>query len=98
MAPDRKTKELRWKVACGGVIVISLLIQFYVTNCGLLLTYDSREYLSAANSFNEQGVFMGTDGTPYVFWPPLFPMILSLFADPQAAMVWINLVVSALIG
>jgi hypothetical protein len=98
MAPDHKTRDLRWIVCSSCVIVISLLIQFYITNCGLLLTYDSREYLAAAQSFSEQGVFLGRDGGPYVFWPPLFPLILSFFDDPAGAMVWINLVVSACIG
>lgn len=98
MTPDLKDRDIRWIASSACVVIISLLIQFYVTHCGLLLTHDSREYLSAAQSFGEEGVFNGTDGSPFVYWPPLFPVILSLFANPQTAMVWINMLVSALIG
>jgi len=98
MAPERKNKDLIWTVSSASVIIISLLIQFFVTNCGLLLTHDSLQYLAASQSFYEQGIFTGSDGSPYVFWPPLLPIILSVFTDPQEAMVWINLILSALVG
>lgn len=89
---------MRWKLSCAFIIFIALVIQFYVTQCGLLLTHDSREYLSAAKSFAENGTLTGSDGAPYVFWPPLFPVFLSLFAHPEAVMVWINLVLSGVVG
>jgi hypothetical protein len=98
MVPDRKINDARWMILSAAVIILSLLIQFYVTNCGLLLTNDSREYLFAAKSFREHGVLTGTDGAPYVFWPPLFPMILSLFKDAATVMIWINLVLSGCVG
>lgn len=88
----------RWRIVCTCIIVASLLNQFIVTRCGLLLTHDSREYLSAASSFANEGVLLGSDGSPYVFWPPLLPIILSFFSEPQSAMVWIHLGLSALVG
>src|SRR5688572_27443379 len=98
MVPAKKSSDTRWMILSSSVIVLSLVIQFYVTNCGLLLTHDSREYLSAARSFREHGVLTGTDGTPYVFWPPLFPLILSFFKDATTVMVWINLALSGCVG
>src|SRR5688572_11016985 len=98
MVPGRKSNDARWMILSAAIIVLSLVIQFYVTNCGLLLTHDSLEYLSAAIGFREHGVLTGTDGTPYVFWPPLFPLILSFFKDAPTVMVWINLALSGCVG
>ena len=98
MVEDRKGNDARWIILSASVIVLSLLIQFYVTNCGLLQTHDSHEYLSAAKSFRMHGTLAGSDGTPYVFWPPLFPVILSIFKDAATAMIWVNLILSGCVG
>lgn len=68
-----------WYVA---IVLGSVLLSWYGSAYGLLLTDDSYQYLSAAKSFARQGDFRSPDGSYYSYWPPLFPIIISLFADP----------------
>ncbi|HEY3402297.1 MAG TPA: hypothetical protein VGK59_02855 [Ohtaekwangia sp.] len=84
----------------GSLIIgsASLALDFYSHSCGLLLTPDSQDYLAAATSFRTDQMLLNQHGSPYVYWPPLFPMILSLFGNPQAAMVWVNFFIKVIIG
>lgn len=61
------------------VLIISL--QQYATYYAPGLTFDSRQYISAAHSFSERGVFLTEDGNYYVVQPPLYPVVLSLGGD-----------------
>jgi hypothetical protein len=66
--------------------------------CGFLVTADSIEYLAAAESFRENTQLLGSDGTPFVYWPPLFPLLLSLFENPLIGLFWINTFCQLLAG
>jgi hypothetical protein len=56
----------------GAIIYVLSVYKF-----GLGITDDSINYLSAASSFPPN--FLKTNGTPFVEWPPLYPVILSLY-------------------
>jgi hypothetical protein len=73
------------------VLIFSIAIELWVRHCGFLMTPDSFNYISAAKSFKATGVFLSPDGTHFTNWPPLFPVVLSFFEDPAAALSWIYL-------
>lgn len=57
------------------------------------LSADSITYWSAAQSFRESFTLVKVDGSPYTNWPPLYPVLLSIFPSDyfmQAAR-WINI-------
>lgn len=80
------------------VWVVSLGLEFYGRACGFNLTSDSIQYLSAAQSFQSTGKFLGTDGSYNPYWPPLYPMLLSCWENPLNALIWINLACKIVIG
>ncbi|MEH0158309.1 hypothetical protein V6R21_29910 [Limibacter armeniacum] len=47
---------------------------------GLSLSFDSYEYLIASHSFLESGVMMKSNDELFVYWPPLFPILLAYIA------------------
>ena len=63
-----------------GLVVAAGLLQLalfgYVTALGLAGTGDSRYYLHAAQTLRATGLLLNPDGTPYRYWPPLYPMLL----------------------
>lgn len=63
-----------------GLVVAAGLLQLalfgYVTALGLAGTGDSRYYLHAAQTLRATGFLLNPDGTPYRYWPPLYPMLL----------------------
>jgi len=63
------------------IIAICLGLSIYSSWCGLGLTYDSNDYLSAASSFSSDQILLNKDGSPYSFHAPLFPIILSIMGD-----------------
>jgi hypothetical protein len=80
------------------VLIASIGLQFYGSYCGILLTDDSRNYLSAAESFRSSGEFKSPDGTYFVAWPPLFPMVLSLLPDGAIAVQIFNIILKCIAG
>lgn len=70
----------------GEISLLALCLFFasalliYCTTGGLIWTSDSFQYWAASRSFQENLTFVSADGGSYVFWPPLFPIILSFFA------------------
>jgi hypothetical protein len=76
----------------------SICIQLYTSYCGVLLTDDSRNYLSAARSFASSGEFLSPDGSYFVAWPPLFPVLLSWTSDPLPLWMIINVLLKIAIG
>lgn len=78
-------------IASLAVLVVSIGLEFYGHACGFLTTHDSLQYLSAAISFSKSGDFLSPDGSYYSYWPPLFPIILSFFKQPQNALAGINI-------
>jgi len=73
--PARHTKPL-----FAGVLVVAGLVQLalfaYSTAPGLAGTSDSRLYLHAAQTLRNTGQLLNPDGTPYRYWPPLYPVLL----------------------
>lgn len=78
-------------VVCVSVLMLSIILEWYGRYCGFILTNDSLQYLSAAKSFSESGIFLSPDGSYYSYWPPLFPIILSWWDDPFLTLSFINL-------
>lgn len=76
------------------IVALSIVFQWYGHRYGLLLTSDSLQYLSAAHSFKTEGIFLSPDGSLYTYWPPLFPVILSLADSPELVLPWINVCVT----
>ena len=72
-------RRSRWPFV--GLLVAAGLLQLglfaYATAPGLAGTGDSRYYLHAAHTLRETGHLLNLDGTPYRYWPPLFPVLLS---------------------
>ena len=62
-------------------VLLGICLHQWSTYYGLGTTYDSMNYLAAADSFRSSGTFVGVNGDPYLAWPPLFPLILSLFGE-----------------
>lgn len=60
-----------------GILACCTLV--YAVWCGLGLTYDSHNYLSAARAIGEGRPMETQLGAKYVAQPPLFPAILSLW-------------------
>ena len=59
-------------------VLVQLALFAYVAAPGLAGTGDSRYYLHAAHTLHETGQLANPDGTPYRFWPPLYPVLLAV--------------------
>jgi hypothetical protein len=64
-----------WLVA-GALLSFCLVVMAGRTAPGI--TYDSRNYLYAAESLQQKGILLGTDNTPLTAYAPVYPLILSL--------------------
>jgi hypothetical protein len=65
--------------------IISVIILFsatgmliYSTWCGPGITYDSKDYIAAAESFRSSGELLNSDGKPFIAHAPLLPVLLSI--------------------
>ena len=71
-------RRYRWPLV--GLLLAAGLLQLslfgYVTAPGLAGTGDSRYYLHAAQTLRDTGFLLNPDGTPYRYWPPLYPVLL----------------------
>jgi hypothetical protein len=76
----RPASRTEWAWLLLGVGIWSSLFG-YATQEGLATTSDSLNYLGAAQSFAATGELRNANGTPYTAWPPLFPVLLSVWAD-----------------
>lgn len=54
----------------------------------LLQTNDTAHYLAASSGFVKEIILLDANGDPFHFWPPLFPVFVSLFRDAQESL-WI---------
>ena len=73
------------------IIAIALILQWYSHSSGLLLTADSYHYISGSESFKHSRSLIDGDGHNFLFWPPLFPIILSLLGPCGEGLIWINI-------
>jgi hypothetical protein len=76
---SRQTSRTEWEWLLLGAFIWGSLFG-YATYNGLAMTFDSWNYLEAAQSFTAHGELRNADGTPYTMWPPLFPVLLSTWA------------------
>lgn len=81
-----------------SVLIPTLFIHWYAYGQGLILTPDSYHYLSASKSFWNGGDLLDTNGKSFLFWPPLFPIVISIFSSPQEQLVWMNMLMIFLIS
>jgi hypothetical protein len=93
---DLSARTTKWCFA--AIILMSISMEWYGHRCGLLLTPDSDNYISASQSLKTNGSFRSPDGSLYTYWPPLFPATLALFDSPEQATPWMYAVVTILIG
>lgn len=89
-------QTMKWCFA--AIVVLSVSLQWYGHRCGMLLTPDSENYISASKSVKTDGSFLSPDGSLYTYWPPLFPATLSVFNSPEQAVPWMYSIVTILIG
>ena len=64
----------------------------YSAKCGLGITYDSQNYLAAAESLAKGGALETQFGEPYMAQPPLFPVLLYVLKLDQQGRFFFNLV------
>lgn len=69
-------QTLAWSTAAAAAVLAALY--WYMTGSGLHTTSDSIYYLSAARSWRETGQLLDPDGSPYRYWGPLYPLLLSV--------------------
>jgi hypothetical protein len=81
----------RYNLLMALVVMVALATMAWAQYCGLLLTHDSHQYLAAAQSFAASRQFTGADGAPITYWPPLFPIILSMLPQPVETLRWMHL-------
>ena len=58
-------------------VLVQLGLFMYATAPGLAGTSDSRLYLHAAQTLRDTGQLLHPDGSPYRYWPPLYPLLLA---------------------
>lgn len=77
----RNAEKYRWALQTWFRVwfCLALFALLYALACGggNKLTYDSMAYLAAAESIRE-GMLLNQFGQPYVSWPPLYPLLLSV--------------------
>ena len=72
-----------WAVAGAALVQLALFVTAVVP--GLAGTSDSTLYLHAAGTLRTAGVLLNPDGSPYRYWPPLYPVLLALGGSAGAA-------------
>lgn len=70
----------RWSIVAALFVLAGASSILVATAAfGPATTPDSAHYLAAADSFVRTGQFLGYDGRPMVYWPPLYPAVLGAF-------------------
>jgi len=64
-----------------SLILIAIGLQLYGTKCLSGITYDSKQYLSAAHSFAQNHQLLNEQGTPHLAHTPLYAVTLSLLGS-----------------
>ncbi|GAA4357806.1 hypothetical protein GCM10023185_22800 [Hymenobacter saemangeumensis] len=61
----------------GLAAMVQLALFAWATSSGLGGTSDSKQYLHAADTLRSLGYMLHLDGTPYRYWPPLYPLLIT---------------------
>ena len=76
------------------------LVLAYDVTWGVALHWDSTQYIAAARNLLAGNGFHQFNGTPYVWWPPLYPLLLAVASldvfDPLAVAGPVNAVIFGL--
>lgn len=80
------------------IVISALALGGWARFCGLNLTYDSMQYLAAAASMKQSFQLLGADGKPITYWPPLFPILLTPYSNPVAAVGFLHYVLIIILG
>lgn len=59
------------------------MVYFISTNNGINLTFDSYQYIKVAQQIYQNGFISIIDNEKFVYWPPLYPLILSFLLDAE---------------
>lgn len=73
------------------MVLLSTGSLVYSAKCGLGITYDSSNYLAAAESLAKTGTLETQFGEPYMAQPPLFPVLLYVLKLDQQGIFFFNL-------
>src|SRR5262249_7345252 len=74
-------RAISWRtplaIAAGALVGCGLMFAASA-RFGIGVTPDSIEYCAVAQSLADGQGLQGSNGTPYVTWPPLYPLLLSI--------------------
>lgn len=74
------------------IIILALVSQWYSHSFGLLLTDDSFHYIAGSDSFSNHSIMLDSDNNHFLFWPPLFSMVLSITGWTGELINWVYLI------
>ena len=80
------------------VLIPVLIFHWYTYGQGLFFTNDSHHYLSASQSFKSSSGFVDSDNNYLLFWPPLFPIIISTINAPEQLFRYVNMALVVIIA
>lgn len=71
-----KARRFTWLLA-GIAVAAAMLVLARQFSYGVGLSGDWADYLAAARSLTAGKGFVGFNGVPYLYWPPLYPLLLA---------------------
>ena len=97
--------RLSHRITLALVVVMAVLGTAHILvrtwTYGAAVGFDAVHYLATAENLAAGAGLKSFDGLPYLYWPPLFPMLLAFFellgTDAEEAGRWINAVAFGLI-
>ena len=97
--PERTRADL-WLLPGALAALGAGLVLAYEVTWGVALSWDSTQYIAAARNLLASNGFHQFNGTPYVWWPPLYPLLLAVVSldvfDPLAVAGPVNAVIFGL--
>lgn len=69
-----------WRISICFLLSGFLLILFITATYGAGVSGDAVDYLSTADSLRREWRFTDYTGAAYIYWPPLYPIILATFS------------------
>jgi hypothetical protein len=75
-APMIEKKSFDTLVTTASCLIMAMLVYYAGNKYGPGLTFDSVNYLYAGHSLAEEGELMRPFRTPFIEWPPLYPLLI----------------------
>ncbi len=86
------------RIVLAALSLIAIILVLAATPAGIATTSDSAMYVSAARSLSHGEGLLTCYGTPFVRFPPLYPILLTIFGiDPLTTARWLNALTFGLI-